>query len=1262
MRKMKGIVLLSVAALLLASLRSMSANLLENGDFSDGIKGWNGGNYAGGRGCVGAASEGASDDERRFAKLVKSEGPGGAQLMQQVRLPDDAALLEFFFRAKGCPANVYVRFIEPDGKTPFRDSHENPASLKVVFNGAAEWQEISRTLKVPPSAKGNGGWVRVHFGILCGQVENVLLIDDVSLVARKDERPEEACSLEFKFAPTPPADNSYRPVDPVEDFTFELKDGLILRNGEPHFWVGTGNDLGSGQTTPAGLWLARLQGQEFAAIAGDPDWSGKLDGDELTFSIARNSPGFIAWIREAERLGFIAQPTVTSRYFKWSGLRKFTKDHPDFADIHYDAGHYLSLDTGHPVGRRLLAEKRKGLLAQHKDDRRFLFEFAREPGSEPGNLRVKSSFVAWAKAKYGDIGAANAAWNTSYRDWTQVAPPHLPEDIIYSGGEVRKIELRNWALENRMEMYYDWLMFVQEDTARSLAGEVADVRAFAPSVPIGFDVRGHRSDSDGYMAYLPAAVDRLVDVFEIHDQYRPFYYRNSPYNLRVLRVSSSFQLFKYNFFRANATKPLWNSEDIVSTVASADSSPDAMAKNDLGKLMGEAWEFRRDGDAEWDLIPVPAAWDALEKWKGYSGTAWYRRHFTIAARYADDYADGSRKFYFFGKGIAQEGTVWLNGHEVGHVKGWATPFKLDVGRYLKFGGDNEILIRAEGKGGFLNGLRGYYHILPQDMVSESIPFGEKQYKAMLWMYFMHGSSAVSVWNWGSDIYRPYFPELIARINECARRVQPALRRQVRGKVAMLYPYLFARGLPFAPFVELDAVREDWFNALVFNGCEPDILSEETLWTRLDAKTYPVLFAPQCDIVKDRTWEKVKEYLAQGGRLVMTEGSFARTFGRYAATDIAAQPNVTKLSERLEMEALQSEFRPILPEDDFPLTVEADGENPLLHKVLAGNGEFAFLYLHNWGGMDKRVSFALPQEYAGWKFVPMEGVFEKSGGGWRTVVPSQAPVVALLAKDAAYSYVAPPDALDRASELRRLEGLYHSKATGDRPKALFFKSTTFVDGRVGAEVYPEICAAIRAAGYDIENVPGAEWTPEKLREYSLIVVPETASAHIRPTLQNEQAMAALVDWVKDGGRLFCPVYSSYTRNANGEVVRKGYLRPLGVDGFGAGASDSRNFAFGDVHQPVTDNINHEHPIGAGVRYVSLYVDAAIRLTKDSTLKPVVSFRSDAEGKGAGSPTVVAGEVGKGRVVVTSDVMLFQPYRIGEADNAKLLGNIVNWLVK
>lgn len=1253
---------LAVAALSLTpSVARGEANLLANGDFGRGFASWGGNSYAGGEGSVGVAYAGSGEEEQTFARLVKTRGPGGAQMFQSAALPKGIGRLRFSFRAKGCPSNVYVKFLRADGRTPFPDSRGQPAQAKVVFAGAAGWTPVSAVLQVPAVAQAAGGRVVVHFGILGGATENVLCVDDVVLCPEETETAVPA-PLTFAFAPTPKPDETYRPVEPLEDFSLAARDGLLLRNGEPHFWVGNGVDLGASHATPVGLWLAKMQGQEFVCVTDGIDWTATLDGDTLTLGATRIPAANLAWMREAQRLGLLVETLVTSRYFKYSNLKKYAQAHPDFADIHYDVGHFLSVDTGHPVGRRLLAERRKGVLTQLRDDPKLVLEFAREPGPEPSNRRTRDSFVAWARAKYGDLASANAVWRTSFADWSQVAPPHLPEDVLRSGGQVRKLELRAWALKNRPEMYYDWLAFVQADVARCLAGEVADVKAFAPKTLTAFDVRGHHSDNDDYMACLPAAIDRLFDIFELHDGYRAFYYTGRPYDLDILRVATSFPLFKYNFFRANTTKPLWNAEDIVSRVASADASPAAMAKNDLARLMDDDWDFRRDGDADWDRIPVPAAWDALEKWKGYTGTAWYRRRFTVARRYADDYADGSRKFYFVGKGIAQQGTVWVNGHEVGRVKGWATPFRLDVGRFLKFGQDNELLVRAEGNGGYLNGLRGFYHILPQDMLSDSIPFGEKQYRAMLWMYFAHGSSAVSVWNWGRDSYRPYLPELIEKINACAKRVQPALRAQRRGKVAMLYPYLYARGLPFAPFVARDAVRLDWFNALAFSGCEPDVLSEESCWTRLDPSVYPVLFAPQCDIVRDRTWAAVKDYLRKGGRLVMTDGSFAKTFGRFAATDVAEQPNVTRVPETRTMEALQETFRPMLPPDDLSLSVGGGGgENPLIHRVFVRQGDFAFLYLHNWGGQDHAVSLRLPQTVEGWTLVPMEGAFRVADGRVSVDVPSQAPAVALLSRDAGFRFEMPAATRARAAELRRLESLYAgADARLGRPKALFFAAAREGDMRVGAEVYPELCAAIRAAGYDIENVPSAAWTPERLAGYRLAVLPETATAQIRPTLADADAMSNLVAWVKAGGRLFCPVYSAGTLNAQGHLVQRGHLRPLGVAGFGETAWSEKSFDYGDIHQVVTANVDGRHPVGAGVATVSLYCAKALRLTKDSPLRPVVSFPTDASGKGAGGPVVVAGEVGKGRVVVSSDVMLFQPGRIDRADNARLLKNLVDYL--
>lgn len=50
----------------------------------------------------------------------------------------------------------------------------------------------------------------------------------------------------------------------------------------------------------------------------------------------------------------------------------------------------------------------------------------------------------------------------------------------------------------------------------------------------------------------------------------------------------------------------------------------------------------------------------------------------------------------------------------------------------------------------------------------------------------------------------------------------------------------------------------------------------------------------------------------------------------------------------------------------------------------------------------------------------------------------------------------------------------------------------------------------------------------------------------------------------------------------------------------------------------------------------------------------------DGNVSGRPVVAAGEIGRGRIVVSSDAFLFQPSRIECADNARLLENVVNYL--
>ena len=69
-------------------------------------------------------------------------------------------------------------------------------------------------------------------------------------------------------------DETVEPVPMMERFTFEAKDGLLLRNGKPFFWTSDGASLGGVHSTPLGLWLANRHVGRTASGGESVDASG----------------------------------------------------------------------------------------------------------------------------------------------------------------------------------------------------------------------------------------------------------------------------------------------------------------------------------------------------------------------------------------------------------------------------------------------------------------------------------------------------------------------------------------------------------------------------------------------------------------------------------------------------------------------------------------------------------------------------------------------------------------------------------------------------------------------------------------------------------------------------------------------------------------------------------------------------------------------------------------------------------------------------
>ena len=98
-------------------------------------------------------------------------------------------------------------------------------------------------------------------------------------------------------------------------------------------------------------------------------------------------------------------------------------------------------------------------------------------------------------------------------------------------------------------------------------------------------------------------------------------------------------------------------------------------------------------DAAWAAVSVPHNWQgyafARQVVKGARhGSAWYRRHVSIAAPKADE------RILLMFEGAASYATVWVNGKPVGRHAGGLTSFTLDITDAAR-AGDNLIAVRTD---------------------------------------------------------------------------------------------------------------------------------------------------------------------------------------------------------------------------------------------------------------------------------------------------------------------------------------------------------------------------------------------------------------------------------------------------------------------------------------------------------------------------------------------------------------------------------------
>ena len=1108
-----------------------------------------------------------------------------------------------------------------------------------------------------------------------------------------------------------------KPVPQIAPFSWEAKDGLLWRNGKPDYWIGNGSDLGSSQATPLGLWLAWLQGSKMVSVTHSTTRFKVTETNGALVVRGDLRPSAVPWLREAIRLGFLTQAPDGFFRPEGSAWQPFLAKYPALREFVYDCGHHMGADAATPIGRATLVEKRAPLFSYGDRTGCFLPELNREPGPDPYSERVKRGFRAWAEKKYGTLAEANGVWKTKFATWADVVLRHTvegapnlgaykgtPDDAERQILKMRGVRtsLRQLEAQETPELYMDWILYVQEDSHAALRGEFDDVRQMAPRSLPGMDLRAHQSSRDNYVEYDPTVVDKLEDIFYIHFVFKATDYGNRPMNDRALADLICWPLFECKYFRSVATKPIVNSEDIITQTVAAAPSREAMAENDLADFAHAKWTLRPNNKG------------------GVSFTC----EFTVPKRYQNDLADGSRRFYLCGYKNAPG--VWfnLNGKPVPGLTFMRNFYQLDISQHLRFGERNVLKgsLRSETDAT----KRPDCFVLAQDMLGAFSPFGEKQYTAMFWSYLMNAHSSAIVWNWNAhEKLRLWEAGLARKLSAAAEIALPDLRHR-RNDVAFLYGYTGGLGLP-SPREGRHCRLMAWAGALEFSGHRFDAIGEEEFQAFMAVRPradYQVVVAPDQALVKDETVAAAKRFVEAGGRLIVTPTTFEKTFSRYRKTDFAAfaaahSDRVVVIDGEPSTAELAARLAPLLPKPTLDVTFDRDErsraqrEFPCVERVLAGDRTRKVLYLQNWGGLDHTATVTLPEACRDWKVTPLHGTFDARDGKVTTTVagslgvsaailtapgveppsftlsPVRERVIAKvrelneLANDANGQDARSPRNVNgqdarsprnvNGQDARSPRNANGQDARSPKKKRVLFPKDMLAyhkqgelssDTICGKEIYPYLLDRAKAFGYEVDELEPVKWTAEVLSKYDLVMMLCARDNQQWTPIATDKAhlarfQKAIDAYVKNGGSLFCQIYSGLTSCAN--MAMTWSLTPA-LWKFKCGANadpqDAAHCGFGDPRQILTDNVAR-HAITEGVRSVQLGAANPILRLKGCALEPLVSFTETASAS-AGAPVMAAEEYGKGRLFVNFEPMAFQPFRIEHADNAALLENVFGWL--
>jgi hypothetical protein len=1336
------------AVLLAGEATTKAVNIVPNAGFEQGdgkqATDWSANGYDGAEGAWGRAMGVEGARGKYCFSLNRTNEQGGVQLFSPLIPLQNAEgqRLTLALRYRGS-ASFQTRFYrQEEGKYVAIMTPANHHFIKHFrLEQTDKWRDTSELIAIPASIRGASLAVRLYFLLQNGREE--FNLDEVTLT-------EELCAEPRKPNPNwlkvvPPADLSPEEAAgygafPALGYAFGLQDGYLTRDAKPFFYIGS-NTVGGGQAHIASSWLARVMRHSFCEVNRGVGGAMKVSSEADTLTIEyQDAAASYSVLRELARYHLITQLDIGNAYYKYIPLKRYVEKFPWLNEFYTEGSHYYGFDHNTELGRELHFNAWKSYFRHIRDAPLLAFECFNELGYTPRHQRVREGFRQFAREKYDSLAEANRIWGSNFKSWKEVLPPHLTADNdLFSSYSER---LNSVKACHETPGYLDWLIYLRADLMPGLRKMKEDFRKLS-SAPFAVDWRGHQTDFDGYAAVGLEQLEELADIYFLHLGFRLFDYNRQPADEVSVLTSLTRSLLSHGYVRCNTDKPIFNPEAIHTEVSAPKSDFKAMEQNSLGQFHGK-WRFRLDpaaegikqewfrpdlDDSSWGGMEVPGCWDTTEEYKNKQGWGWYRAKFTVPAGLQNDFVDGSKRYLIVGKGVAQNGTIWVNGQKVGEPAGWSTEYQYDISPLLKYGGENSIAFLVDGSG-YNNGLRFHFFILPNDRVSTARELEKKEYATILWTSLIHGCSGISLWFW-DDPERLFMPELGAELNSVSDIIMPETRH-TGTRTAILLPSLSFFGIPHNTGNHLDYLS--YFGALTFLQARPDVLDEKKI-VGISPASHPLAVIPYAKTVRPEVFAWLRQYVEEGGSAVVTFDSLQQEYHRYSALPIGefagvevagalnepvtlqldgetyplvkgdscakygmsiklrearqiasygdgtpaitvrehGQGRIFYVAARLNLPAASAFFRQTMQQLHIttPVTVTSDTtkEFPYIEAGITGTPQRFVLHLANWGGLthEAMVSINDPAFREGdylmrrVRGAPDQGArvtAEEMKTGLRMQVESMDPAIFLFEKTDSAPRVLPKISprrqalLDRLAELRKPLG----ESDQNRPKILFLEDISGVT--IGRKYHPVVDEFMRQSGCDTQVLPWQKFTPENLRQYAAVFLAEDVSSPYRRIMGSKEiaVLPNLLDYVNQGGSLIIVNASTGHFNAARELL-KWFGGKLGFSATGEYCRNPRAHGYGDPLQLRVATFA-EHPLAKNVNSLQFFISPALQIKPSCPLQPVVLTEKD-DLAYPSAPLVLAGQVGKGRMVVAADLMWLQPFRVEDDDNAQFLMNVIAW---